>query len=233
MFNYDATYSNPEFCNTTQSINNTNKITDSKGSVNNGSGSDNYANDNICWWRIEPKDAEKIWVSFDKFDLAEGDVLYVYSYATFNPSVMVGNTFLAATYTQTNSPALNKEIVFNNKCIYLKFQTDNDKSSTGWSFKYGNNVGVEEIATGIAACRVYPNPAQNFLNLDLSLNNWENQNLNIRLTDVLGREVYSTNINANNEVSLQIPTADLANGCYFLSISTEKGTICRKVQINK
>ena len=233
VFNYDATYSNPEFCNTTQSINNTNKITDAKGSVNNGSGSENYANDNTCWWRIEPKDAEKIWISFDKFDMAEGDVLYVYSYATFNPSVMVGTTYLAATYTKTNPPALNKEIVFNNKCIYLKFQTDNDKAGTGWSFNYGNNVGVEEIATGIAACRVYPNPAQNFLNLDLSLNDWENQNMNIRLTDVLGREVYSTNINANNEVSLQIPTADLANGCYFLSISTEKGTICRKVQINK
>ena len=230
-FNYTTTSSNPNYCNTTQSINNTNKISDAQGTVNNGSDGESYANDNVCWWRIEPKDAEKVWISFDKFDMEEGDYLYVYSYPTFNPRVMVGSTYLAATYSKENPPTLDKLNVFNNSWIYIKFHTDNNHSGSGWSFKFGNNVSVEEVESGISACTVYPNPAQEVLNIDLRLVDSDNQ-INIRLNDVLGREVYHATIASGNEVSHQISTNELANGCYILSIQTSHGKICRKVQVN-
>lgn len=233
VFSYNSTYNNPNFCNTTQSINNTNKITDATGSVNNGSGNENYANDNTCWWRIEPQNAEEVWISFDKFDLGEGDVLSVFSYPTFNPSVMLGNTYLAATYTKEDPPALNKEIVLNNKCIYLKFQTDNNNSGTGWSFNYGNNVSVEEAQSGFASCNVYPNPAKEAIYLDIKFKEVENKEVFIRLTDVTGRELYSTKTNVQSELNHQINTDALANGCYFLSVQTNEGIICKKVQVNK
>ena len=60
-----------------------------------------------------------------------------------------------------------------------------------------------------------------------------NGNINFIVTDILGRQVYDTNINASVGANTFVFTTDLANGSYFFSLSDGKNTITKKMVINK
>ncbi len=234
LFNYTTTLNELNYCNTSQLVNNTYKITEVSSTVNNGSNGNDYADANTCWWRIEPKDANAIWIAFDQFDLGAGDELTFYSYNTYNPQVMNGTTYHAASYTKDDAPTIGKVIEFSNKCLYVKFRTDNKQAGKGWTFRYGTNVGVEAVQAGIAQCSVYPNPAKDQINVSLSFDNLEEHAFGIRLMDAVGRTLYQMEESTNGEEYQQtIPTEQFAAGVYFLNIRTDKGTVSKKIQIVK
>lgn len=237
VFNYTTTMNDLNYCNTTRLLSNTYRIDDISGKISNGSDGKTYADANECYWRIEPKNATAIWVSFDKFDLEEGDILYLYNYKaqnTINPSVINGLNNVVATYTKANPPELGKLIELEKNGLYLYFRTDNDKSGTGWSFNYGINVGVAACKAGIAAYNVFPNPATDQLNVRVTFEANEGRDAQIRMTDVLGRTVYRNVLQTSeNDAELVISTSDLAAGMYILNIQTAKGSISKKVQIVK
>lgn len=61
---------------------------------------------------------------------------------------------------------------------------------------------------------VYPNPAQNYVNLTLANFSSEDKNY-FTLNDALGKEIKSQTINS---FQTQISVQDIANGIYFLSV---------------
>jgi len=86
------------------------------------------------------------------------------------------------------------------------------------NFKEG--VGVETITN--YELRVYPNPTTG----QLTIENGELKIVNVEIYDVYGRKQKSRKA---EEQKIVIYISDLANGVYFLKISTEKGTVVQKI----
>lgn len=63
---------------------------------------------------------------------------------------------------------------------------------------------------------VYPNPAQNALNIQLS----ENSNYALEVTDLNGKRIYSSNLSGQN---FDLNTAEWAQGLYLLRLIDEHG----------
>ncbi|MGI6292756.1 MAG: T9SS type A sorting domain-containing protein [Bacteroidales bacterium] len=80
-----------------------------------------------------------------------------------------------------------------------------------------NNYNTEEISV-----YMYPNPANNYLNI-----NTFNTNINrIQIFDITGKEINT--INVSNETFSIIDINHLTSGIYFISITTEKGKTVKK-----
>jgi hypothetical protein len=71
---------------------------------------------------------------------------------------------------------------------------------------------------------IYPNPASTEINISNA------ENSTVQLLDLMGKVVLTKNIVDNNDV---ITTAQLANGTYFVRITTENETVTRKIIVNR
>lgn len=77
---------------------------------------------------------------------------------------------------------------------------------------------------------IFPNPSNNYLNLDFTMN--QVSNVTISMVDVAGKVVYNNALsNLSGNQGLVINTSSLSNGIYTLSLRTNEGTITRKVTI--
>jgi len=114
------------------------------------------------------------------------------------------------------------------------FNTDanTDTLNTGIGFSahyyYIDDVSVIDSTTGISEIskenyiKVFPNPANNFLNIECELPDAE-----IKLFNVLGNEIRKMRL----EKEAQIKVSDLCDGIYFIQISTLNGILSKKVII--
>lgn len=75
------------------------------------------------------------------------------------------------------------------------------------------NSNEDPIAAGF---KLYPNPTDNLLNIDLS--DYIGQSITITVTDILGRQVLQKNSNDNVVLSLDLAELNLKEGMYILSI---------------
>jgi hypothetical protein len=69
---------------------------------------------------------------------------------------------------------------------------------------------------------IYPNPSDN--NLFLNLHNIDNQNINIKIYDVVGKEIYSTtkNLTSNSTTVNLSSEVKLSKGIYFIALYNEQ-----------
>ena len=87
-------------------------------------------------------------------------------------------------------------------------------------------TGVQEL-TELENISVYPNPAHD----ELQITNYKlqsNRKLNLRVVDVLGREVYSSKLEILN---CKLQTSSWLRGIYFVEIADETKRITRKLII--
>ncbi len=90
----------------------------------------------------------------------------------------------------------------------------------------GVNVGITERINALN-WSIYPNPATNEIyirGID------ENENYQLRITDLCGKEVLAANVQANKALSIQDITP---SGIYFVSITQNKKTYTQKISIIK
>lgn len=88
-------------------------------------------------------------------------------------------------------------------------------------------ASVEEST--IENVNVYPNPATDVLNVSFEANNAD---YTVSLTDLAGRTLTSNTLTSlSGAQSIALPVADLANGNYILTISSEEGSYTQKVVI--
>ena len=77
---------------------------------------------------------------------------------------------------------------------------------------------------------IYPVPASDVLHI--KFNQLSPSPLNIKITDMTGREVYYETIRTNDTfVNRSIKTSILANGVYTLQIQSKEGNINKKLII--
>lgn len=93
--------------------------------------------------------------------------------------------------------------------------------------------GLEEAEGVILQTLVYPNPAQDMLNMDISV--LQSTKANISVVDLLGREVIRFgDINLQNgKNTLNIDTSELQNGAYVIRIVSNDGITSKRISINR
>ncbi len=97
-----------------------------------------------------------------------------------------------------------------------------------------SGAGVEDINTQITNFSLYPNPAVN--NITASFNLVDASSTTIKLIDVTGRLIdiiYDSKELPSGIQTIDYSTEKLANGIYYYSISTEHGTIAKKLVVSK
>lgn len=129
-----------------------------------------------------------------------------------------------AEYTKTYSIALNAAWVKAKLEVYVViFKKNAGKYEFINAIKgKSGTTGIEEVQ-GLESATLFPNPTEGVTHLQTSLK--EAMNLNIRVTDPLGRVVYTSGqlkLKAGTN-DLTIPTNGLSNGMYLVSLISDKG----------
>jgi hypothetical protein len=100
---------------------------------------------------------------------------------------------------------------------------------TGYFFVNNPYTGVTDLAGSRASIEVYPNPAQNVVNVDLS--GMQHVNGTIQLMDIMGRVLY---IAKCDEAHKEINVSRLSNGVYTIQFVDDAGNkLQTKLLINK
>ncbi len=102
-------------------------ITGKEGTFNDGSGNENYLDNQHCLYLIQPSCATYINLSFDRFDLASGDIVNVYNGSTTSDS-------LIGTFDANNLPSASYVSTVPN--MLIEFITDGSNNATGWYASY-------------------------------------------------------------------------------------------------
>ncbi|MBK7173101.1 MAG: C10 family peptidase [Bacteroidales bacterium] len=205
---YHSTY--PTYCNSTTTM------TAAYGDITDGSGPNNYNNNAICKWKIQPPYAMDLTLTFTAFDLEENDQLLVYATGSSN--------ILLATLTGNDIP---EPIVSPTGAFLLMFKANGYDPAGGFEGYYTtSNVGMKEIA-GISGISLSPNPAETFTTLRLL--NTKALDMEISITDMTGKKHFTEMVKGSTgslEKTIQLDGYN--SGMYFLNISTVQGTTSRK-----
>ena len=113
------------------------------------------------------------------------------------------------------------------KLIALPISPCHDNvASTMQVFFFG--VGIKE--SGIDHLEIYPNPADDILNISFRIN--EMQSVKVKLISLEGVTIYSESVvKFDGNFTKQIDLAFLSKGIYMLQISTDHGTTISKVVV--
>jgi hypothetical protein len=202
----------PSYCSGTVTL------TDPVGSFSDGSGDKNYNNNVVCKWKIVPPYAMNLTISFDSFDLLEGDDLMVYSTGGSSGSQLMG------TYSGNTIP---DPIVSTGTGFLIMFKSNTYNTAPGFEAQYTiGNVELDEKA-GINGITIAPNPASNYTSVRFYIKDAEPFTMNI--IDMAGKELYKesfSGISGNFVKNLDL--SNFNKGMYFLTIHTSSGVTTRK-----
>jgi len=110
--------------------------------------------------------------------------------------------------------------------------------------KYNNYLGVEKInvesAPNLWAFNLYPNPAQDNLNINPFCNPLYKENVEVSIYNIFGDKIQDVNDhsftfynNTNGKGVLSIPLENLNNGTYFINMKAGNNYISEKFIIVK
>jgi hypothetical protein len=201
-----SSIANAQFCNGTVTY------TTCSGSVTDGSGGSNYADNSDCYWLIQPSGATTIALEFvGGFQVGPGDFVVVYD----------GATTAAPMYGPYSTNPPTTVIYSTGGSLLIHFQSDAAITDQGWSANWScNTVGIEEN-NGILN-NIYPNP----FNLETTIQlNKTTTNAQLNIYNFQGQVVRTiTNISADKII---IEREELPAGLYFIQLAQENQTIMR------
>jgi len=116
--------------------------------------------------------------------------------------------------------------------VKIAFRLVSDQSVIGDGFyfddleilSYGTAVGINENA-GRLNWKVYPNPANNVLHINVIIEKAED--VDYQIVDISGKVVKSGKFSSTEDALISID--DLNSGSYFIIITTESGQVNRKL----
>lgn len=179
----------------------------------------NYGN-NEHWTKTfyPSSNGEKVSLNFARIGLQTGsDYMYIYDGDNINSPLFTGGTI-----NGNNNPGPNFQSTHATGAITVEFKSDGSGVAYGWEATINcSSLGVEDVSDSFGIS-VYPNPATDVLNISSQ----KTQILSASLTDVVGRKVLSTKIEAQNG---QINVSHLPKGVYILTLKTKDQTITKKI----
>jgi len=114
----------------------------------------------------------------------------------------------------------------NQYVYYSKITVDTTTVEYAWGVDTSTATGIKNLTDNNAMFSVYPNPANNILNLDLSALN--NQAVTIKVLNMLGQQVYTEKVNATANPTT-IKTDNWAAGVYLVTVETAQQRYTQKV----
>ncbi|MCC6183011.1 MAG: T9SS type A sorting domain-containing protein [Bacteroidia bacterium] len=144
------------------------------------------------------------WTKIEGYFTAQGGEQYI----------TIGN-FNSNANTDTINSGTNNPIPFDNGTAYYYV----DSVSLYDSLDYALITNIKKMEDMVNV-KLYPNPTTS--KLKLSIQNLKNEQLSIKITDVLGREIKTL------EYEEEIDLSDLENGIYFLSFYQNKQVLTTK-----
>lgn len=193
-------------------------LTDASGTISDGSGDKNYSNNSSCLFFIRPTGATRVNLNFTKFDTE-----------AVNDFVVITDPNNGAYLGKFSGDNLPATITSNTGALQLFFKTDWGLTAGGWEAVYDtlSSAGINEI-NELESVEIYPNPTQNYLNIELLLEN--KQNFNIKILAITGQVIYNEVIsNASGEINKQLDLSEFNKGIYFLQLINDSGIITRKL----
>lgn len=193
-------------------------LSEPAGSFNDGSGDNNYNNNSTCKWKIVPPYAMNLTLSFNSFDLLDGDNLMVYSTGGTGGSQLMG------TFTGNTIP---DPIVSTGTGFLLIFKSDTYNNAPGFDAQYTiGNVSTDEKA-GINGIIIAPNPAEHQTTVRFYIK--DNLPFTMNIIDMAGKEMYKETFGGvSGNFVKNIDLTDFKKGMYFLTIRSSEGVTTRK-----
>lgn len=198
-------------------------LTAPSGSLGDGSGTKKYMNKSICQWLIKPPNAHLINIHFSSFNTEPVyDFLEVYAF----DSLTTTGTLLGR-YSGSSIPP---DLSSTSGGMFLIFYTNTSNNYQGWSLTYtSSQVGIENNEV-LKDLRIYPNPASEILNV--SFDPGKASFIETGLFNLTGEAVFNSITKETTALFRQgISLARIAKGVYFLKITTDSGTLTRKVVV--
>lgn len=186
------------------------------GTVTDRSGDNDYLNFTRCKTFISVNSQSAIQLNFTQFDLDDGDYLYIRDRSNGQ------DTLLLALTGNLGTPSFT----LNTSRLMLLFETDEEGTAEGWSLDYFTGTVSMSENTPLQ-CNVYPNPTENFVNLEIA--NFS-QNSHYKVFDVYGKLVDEDIINRQKT---EISFADYSDGIYFLHLTDGNRNVVKKVILQK
>lgn len=158
--------------------------------------------------------------------MINGTVNYDYATLKFTTTGGISNIL---TYNGTNNDAdMPQSILFKNNFIYLTGSSFGVNSQADFTtLKYDPATLANTSFTSISSqIQVYPNPAKNFINVDLTeVSNLDLANAKVIVSDMTGRTLITNNLLA---LVTEINTQNLVTGTYLLQVTNGNNKIANK-----
>ena len=199
-----------------------NVIFDTDGNVNHGCTNRVYRNNANCNWLLYPIGASEIFLNFKSFDIKPGDEFKIYDGQDETGTLLYefqNNNLPVDTLTAGNS-------------MFIVFTSDATDTGQGFQARFWTDISVNiEDINILKDLIIYPNPAKELINIEFSLDNFNNPVV-INLFNTLGKLLVNNKvIPASKYIHETLSVKDFPGGIYYLQILTETGTLIRKIII--
>ena len=156
-----------------------------------------------------------------------------YDYATIK-FTMAGGMSNVLTYNGTNNDAdLPQSILFKNNFIFVTGSSVGVNSQSDFTtLKYDPaTLATTNFTANSSQIKVYPNPAKNFVTVDLSdITNLDVTTLKIAISDMIGRTIITNKVSST---VTELNTQNLRTGTYILQVTEgNKNIATKKIIIN-
>jgi Zn-dependent metalloprotease len=215
---WTATYTS----NTTTYCGGTTSLTAPSGTFSDGSGSNQYGNNSECSWHIHPPGAQSITLSFNAFDTeANNDGVVVYDGADNTASVL-------GQFSGTSIPPM---VTSTGGEMYVEFLSNQTARGGGWTAEYNSiTTGVGEMPSS-DSFRIYPNPNKGVFTIELPVS--EYQGVEIKITDMLGKTVWSSSPDVKSANKVNVDLSSEAEGVYLVYLIGDGKSEVRKISVQR
>ena len=197
-------------------------ITDTSGTLSDGSMHFNYHNSTTCRWKILPEGSGPITLAFTSFRTQSGhDFVKIYDYVTGEQ--------LADYSGDYTTPNLPPPVTATSGQMFILFATDASVTDEGWEARYSAALGCNNLPSP-APMKIFPNPASDFLTIQSG--QATPGTMKIEISDLKGDIVMHENLSVTGNSS-KLDVSGLSHGVYFMRVTSGNETLVRKVIIER
>lgn len=176
-------------------------LTDPSGTIADGSDTYNYNAGTNCRWKIAPPEAGTITVSFNSFDIQQGDDVFEVYDVSAQPYTLLD------TYSGSQIPASK---TYYASAILLWFKSQGAPKD-GWEMNYTSTVASASAPGKDPTLVVYPNPASDEIILTAGETN---ETIAVEIFDARGKLIFNSN---RMLTPANINIRHWANGLYHIN----------------